>query len=364
MSQVAKSRTRIESLDGLRGLAIVLVVLFHAYARWPDKVPYLTSNYGEFILFKNGFLGVELFFLISGFVIYMTLESCFGFIEVIYKRWLRLFPAMLISTVLIFLTSSLLPERPAGEPNFLSVVPGLFFIEPWVFEKFFNIKITPLEGVFWSLYVEIKFYLVFGALYFFNKEKALFRFILIYLLYFILRQISQISGTFDYLSKICDTANHILSINHFGWFGIGALIFQYYKSENKTLLAAAFLLLPISYLTSHGFLKPNLISFAIVSILFLIFVSSIFEGLVSRLLQSRPLVFLGFISYPLYLIHENSMIALTVKLNSIIKFHEVMSFFLPLLVLILIASFAYFIASYGEPFVRKTLKRAVIFFAD
>lgn len=64
---------RIKFLDGLRGSAILLVVFYHAYARYPDVVPYLTNTYREFPLFKYGYWGVQLFFLISGFVILMSI---------------------------------------------------------------------------------------------------------------------------------------------------------------------------------------------------------------------------------------------------------------------------------------------------
>ena len=66
---------RIEYLDGQRGLAILLVVLFHAYARWPERVPYHDA-YANIPVFAYGWVGVELFFLVSGFVILMTLERC------------------------------------------------------------------------------------------------------------------------------------------------------------------------------------------------------------------------------------------------------------------------------------------------
>ena len=86
---------RIAFLDGLRGIAILLVVFYHAYTRWSDIVPY-GARYAHFPVAQLGWLGVELFFMISGFVIYMTLEKCRSFGEFLYRRWLRLFPAMLL----------------------------------------------------------------------------------------------------------------------------------------------------------------------------------------------------------------------------------------------------------------------------
>ena len=52
---------RIQFLDGLRGIAILLVICFHSYTRWPKFVPY-GHQFSDFYLFKYGYLGVQLFF--------------------------------------------------------------------------------------------------------------------------------------------------------------------------------------------------------------------------------------------------------------------------------------------------------------
>ena len=70
-------KNRIEYLDGMRGGAIILVFLFHAFARWPTIVPY-RNVYADISCVKYGWLGVELFFMISGFVIFMTVSVTHG----------------------------------------------------------------------------------------------------------------------------------------------------------------------------------------------------------------------------------------------------------------------------------------------
>src|SRR6478735_6563808 len=156
---------RLSHLDGMRGIAILLVLLFHAYARWPDHVPF-GADFAEVFIFKTGFVGVNLFFLISGFVILMTLEKCTSFGIFFTKRWLRLFPAMLVCSAIVFATAPLFPERPAGLPAARDLLPGLTFIDPAIWQKIIGGTQGSLEGAFWSLYVEMKFYVVFGALYF------------------------------------------------------------------------------------------------------------------------------------------------------------------------------------------------------
>ena len=55
---------RIAYLDGLRGVAIAMVLLFHAYVRWPELVPYGNAYSGRPWV-AYGWLGVQLFFMIS-----------------------------------------------------------------------------------------------------------------------------------------------------------------------------------------------------------------------------------------------------------------------------------------------------------
>ena len=119
---------RIDYLDAIRGIAVWLVVLYHAYARY-EHFPY-GFEYASFPLLKYGYLGVELFFLISGFVILMTLERSRSFINFLYKRWLRLFPAMAIVTLLFYVGYYLFCEKWIPYYNLL---PGLTFTEPYFF---------------------------------------------------------------------------------------------------------------------------------------------------------------------------------------------------------------------------------------
>ena len=57
----------------------------------------------------------------------MTLEKCDSFGDFIYRRWLRLFPAMLIASIIILATAPFLTARPAGQPVLLDTLPGILF---------------------------------------------------------------------------------------------------------------------------------------------------------------------------------------------------------------------------------------------
>ena len=144
-----------------------MVLGFHAYSRYPNIVPY-GNQYMDIPIFKNGWLGVQLFFLISGFVIFMSLDRCQSSKQFLYKRWTRLFPAMLIATVLIFITSSFFYERPAGPPELVNLIPGLTFIEPSWWGKLLGMNVKThylLPGMPGYLYPIIPIVILTGTSY-------------------------------------------------------------------------------------------------------------------------------------------------------------------------------------------------------
>ena len=147
---------RIKHLDGMRGLAILMVIGYHAYARWPELLPY--ANLTQHIpVFSFGWLGVELFFMISGFVIFMTLDKSESYISFLKKRWLRLFPAMLIASLLLFAVGGFFPEWSAMTPYVRNLLPGLIFTNPETLTQITGIEFKSMAGSFWSLYVEAVF---------------------------------------------------------------------------------------------------------------------------------------------------------------------------------------------------------------
>lgn len=347
---------RIKFLDGFRGLAILMVVLYHAFTRWTTLVPYGT-RFADFPLFEKGWLGVQLFFLISGFVILMTLEKCYSFKEFIIKRWLRLFPAMFLATLLIYLTARFLPERPGGIPHITDVIPGLLFVEPVWIGKILRNHQGYLEGAFWSLYVEVKYYFIFGLLYFYlGRIRAIISIFSIFVIGMTIKMLVEEMGI-----KVLHPINvitHQISFIHFGWFACGSLMYIYYKEKKNIFLGYALAIGIVSSVSSL-FLTfgrtPAVFIWAL--IILAIFVATVYSDKLKLLLDNKALVYLGFISYPLYLIHESSMIALIIKMNR--YFPSIPGLLLPVVPIALLIGIAHLIAKYGEPPVYKFLKSVV-----
>ena len=343
---------RIQFLDGFRGVAILWVVLYHTFSRWSHLTPFLNTDSKNLFL-NNGWLGVYLFFLISGFVILMTLKRSKNFSNFIKNRWIRLFPSMLVCVTIIYLTGSFFYERPEGIPKIVDVLPGLTFIDPFFYINYFHIKLSVLEGAFWSIFVEVKFYIFFGLMYFYLGLKksiaGIFAMFLVYNLVFYMNFIYD-----NQYLKLLEMVFYKLGFSYFGWFTTGTLVYLYYENKNiKTLLLS----LIIGVLSIIG-LKENNVVTVLALLILIIFVSTIKYEFLQKIIANKLFLFIGFISYPYYLVHENLSIA------TIIKTHKYSpttpNFILVFVPVLLIIIFIYPYTKYVEPQIQKKLKSIMI----
>jgi peptidoglycan/LPS O-acetylase OafA/YrhL len=355
---------RIRFIDGLRGLAILMVVLFHAYVRWPQSYTYGTQ-FAHNPLLNTSTTGVDLFFIISGFVILMTLEGCSGFGVFIFKRWMRLFPAMLAASLVIAITAAVLPERPEGTIGFFDLFPGLTFGGDDVFH-FFGGEGSPhsIEGTFWSLYVEVRFYIVFGlAYYMFGRGGAL----LALLIVFSLCAFERVTGSFwlighgmVFLTPAAsafdalhlDEVVDFLRASKYAWFLAGSLYYIYWScGSNSAYFSALALTLAASALidTSQHNIRALLNAHLFVSLAFAFAVRFKF---VERLFNSRVLLFLGYVSYPLYLLHQNMMVAFISKVG---RYGAIPSLLVPVVPIAVVISIAWLFARYIEPMSKRII---------
>jgi peptidoglycan/LPS O-acetylase OafA/YrhL len=303
---------RIRYLDGLRGVAIAMVVLFHAFK---DAHP-------QALISRYGLMGVELFFMISGFVILLTLEKCHSFTEFFGRRWLRLWPAMLIACLFTMALFWIYPPVPAGA----SIFPGITLIDDRWYSWLFNSKITSINGSYWTLYVEMRFYVLFGAIYFlWGARPAILALVLLSLFYLALLATGHGMGVWRYTDP-----------RYEAWFAAGACFYVYVKERREIFFLAALsagLLAAWIYYPSIG---PRMFGVALVAV----FAMTVRVSLAQKLLANKPLVWLGAVSYPLYLIHEPVIGALG-----------------PVFGIAASLVFAHFTATRGEPIIRAALSQ-------
>lgn len=139
------SRPRLEAVDVLRGLAALTVVFSHYFPHWDrylGDVPVLVPG-------PAGNQAVRLFFVISGLVILMTLGKCRSVADFALLRFSRLYPTYWTTLILVaLLTTGLFGG---------SVWMGGAIVNLTMFQEFLGFG--NLDNVYWSLTVELAFYL-------------------------------------------------------------------------------------------------------------------------------------------------------------------------------------------------------------
>lgn len=301
---------RLHALDGLRGVAILLVMCFH-YFYHLESFYYKSTlyPYGEtfsnVLVFKYGYMGVELFFIISGFVIAMTLESSRSVIDFAIRRFVRIWPALIVSAVLTFFLlnwsdSPFALTRRQFWPNFL---PSLTLTPTALWSGLFP-KVDFVTGVYWSLVVEIRFYMIAAILFWLLPRDKLARnlvilTVIIYITRALLRRaMPGYNGVYDAL----------FIPDYMPWFAAGAVFYELYKE--RLAKGAALFMLAVMYAlmarvsTNYAMIgrDPILASAAGLSFLALFWLLSTKPSAVS-LLEVRPLVWIGECSYSIYLYH-------------------------------------------------------------
>jgi peptidoglycan/LPS O-acetylase OafA/YrhL len=302
---------RLKVLDGFRAVAILLVIGFHYFARWTP--PLSTVNhypYGDFgahfWLFQYGYLGVELFFIISGFVISMTLFRCRSIGQFARKRFARLFPTMLLCSVVTFVVLSLLPQH-AFHPNARDFLPSLSFTDPLIWTKLFGVGFKAIDGSYWSLFVEVKFYFWIGILYFTVGSHRFFR------------AVAWIFGVLLFVSSlmlVLHSPHHwaldfIFALDALPWFVAGIGFYALYGDHTRRigwfLLAEAAVAVLAQRVDDPVSAIAPLVALALCYGLFL---AMLLRPRWVVWLAYQPFAAVGVASYSLYLLHQEIGVAI------------------------------------------------------
>jgi peptidoglycan/LPS O-acetylase OafA/YrhL len=297
-SNSLKSKQHFEILDGLRGLAAIVVVIFHF-------MEIAIADYNNNPI-SHGFLAVDFFFCLSGFVItyaYDNRVANLGFIPFIKLRLIRLQPLVIIGSVLGLLTflcdpySNLYAVYGFGQTA-LFFVTSLFLIPyPAMSERFFNL--FSLNAPVWSLFWEYIANIVYALILFKAAKKVLI--ILVVLAAVGICYVSSHSGNlaggwggpnfFDGLARISFS------------FLIGMLIYRSnWIIKNKLGLLGMSVLLLIAFLMPYNdhwnwLIEPILVIF------YLPLLVSLGAGANLAGKHQKINNLSGDISYPLYMTH-------------------------------------------------------------
>ena len=298
-------------LDGVRALAILPVVFFHAYAN-PE----------------GGFLGVDVFFVLSGFLITTLLLQEWQASDKILlghfylRRALRLLPALFVALAfyVMYTAATSFSGATHDVAKFKDAVESAAYSALYVSNVFLAIgtpHISPTVGHLWSLATEEQFYLLWPlVLLFALRAGASWRLLSgglasAIVVLFVNRTVLALHGASHARLYFAPDAHFdVLLVGCLAgvWFAYGripALIGsrRFLLLAVPLLLAGVAVLFAITNIRAEALPDGLLTAFAVAVGLMLLSVVLHRESVLARMLRVPPLVFIGKISYALYLWH-------------------------------------------------------------
>ncbi len=288
MTVEAAPRVRLEALDAYRGLAALWVVLYHVLLRYPHfmagrdtpaepLLPGLTA-------LDLGVLPVLWFFLISGFVISWTVDRCKTPADFIVSRVSRIYPAYWASLLLTVAVVGLWP-LPGAAPSLRDILVNATMLQAYLL-------VPNVAGVYWSLTVELMFYAYALALF---AAGQWHRVRWAALAWALLCLADAVMGQFGVVLPW--RARQLLLLPYATFLVAGMMLYQLWRGQHRgwsvTTIAICLVTVFITY--------PPGPALMCVAGMGLIFGAS--HGRM-KWLATAPLVWLGSVSYPLYLVHE------------------------------------------------------------
>ncbi|WP_417377423.1 acyltransferase family protein [Gimesia maris] len=280
-SERAQNISRIAEVDALRGIAALGVVWFHFTSHFEDVFGAHKSS----ILFEFPFgrQCVDLFFMISGFVILMTAERCAKSTDFLVARFARLYPAYWCAVAFAFsfcyFTDVLLNKTNSR----LHALVNLSMVQKLV-------DVPHVSGVFWSLYVELSFYVLVAVLICLSRLELL-RWVLLALAV-VYAMFVKTSFGFPQYGDVVSRFFPIVEFAHYFCFGVWVYLIR--EKWDWRFVPV------VSCLWLCALLQNQAISALVNGVVFTLAVFGRLPWLPNRLF-----LFLGTISYSLYLVHDN-----------------------------------------------------------
>ncbi len=284
-SAATKNRTahRLQEVDVLRGVAALCVVLTHYVPHWSERLEPV------FVPIPNGFgiYAVQLFFVISGFVIFMTLDRCRSVSQFAMLRFSRLFPAYWAT--LLFATATgvfVFGER---------LWPGGLLANLTMFQEYF--RFPHLDVVYWSLSLELAFYLNAAWLFALGWHRQVRWIVAVWLIG---------AGVWALTQPVIPPGQEpvrgwlplLFALDFAPYFAMGMVFFDAIKNTWSPSRIGLIALAIVTEFLIHG-----ATGIAVGIVILLLFFAATHGYL--RFLVSKPTLWLGAISYSLYLIHRN-----------------------------------------------------------
>ena len=279
----------------LRGIAAIWVVFYHIAERVSPYVGETAS-----IIIKSGYLAVDFFFVLSGFVIALNYQSHFKasinktlMTNFMIKRLARIYPlhlfivfAYLIEPAAFYLTGR------DYDFNTLVYISNIFLVNNWGI-----LTALPINVPSWSISTELFAYLLFPFLAFFiNKKNKLLHLILLFLMF------NFVLISWFYINNVPHIGYDITRnglVRCVCQFALGIVIYNALTKSKKQIMV----FLVVLFLFAAFTVKMDNNFFFIPSVMSLILIAAIYIESKQSFDYLKPLIWLGNISYSIYLSH-------------------------------------------------------------
>lgn len=291
------AKQRLKTLDAFRGIAILAVLLFHFTYRWGPLWPH---HHRDFYGFKTNFdwfalgnYGVPFFFIISGFVIFMTLEQCASWRDFALRRFARLYPTYWVCMLVTFFAILWF-----GDPDFYRRPVQLLVGVTMLSQEF---DIDWVDSSYWSLLMELIFYFWIALVFFAFRS----RFLAAWIVFCVL------ASLFSYFDS--HHGRYLFAARYLCYFTAGMAFYSVHARRPLYFALALFVTafaLYLAFFYNHT-LNEHLLVAAMVALF------ALFVGGKLQWLGRGPLAYIGLVSYPLYLLHNHIGVSLIGHLNRI-----------------------------------------------
>ena len=349
-------------IDGLRAVAVISVIIYHAKFE-------IIFNDKLYKVLPGGFLGVDIFYVISGYLItYLILErikiNSFSFLDFYERRARRLLPT-LFAVIAISVIAGWILMMPGQLKDFSgSAISSLFFLSNfwfWLTDSYFadTSSLKPLLHT-WSLSIEEQFYLIFPPFLYFLYKKKIKNIKLLFIILIVGSLLFANLGNI-YFKNL----NFYLLPSRIWELSVGVIIAHYHVNEKVieqkklsnffTIIGITLILLPF-FLFNDQTPHPSIFTvFTIIGTAIIIYYNKDFS-LVKNILSTKLFVGFGLISYSLYLWHFPVFAFKEIKSSRLSEFDKLESVFF----VIILSVLSYYIIE--KPFRNRKLILKKYFF--
>ncbi len=295
-SKTALQSPKIGSINTLRFIAAMMVIFYHySFTFYHGDLSYVDIPVLRY-LSQYGYLGVDIFFIISGFVIALSAEgrNAYAFFK---SRIGRLYPVFWISAIITTLFLIFGGNLISSEMSLTRFLTNLTMIPTIIWSKE---TIDFLDGAYWTLAIEMKFYFVILLLLVLKQFKRIETFTIPLSLLILL---SAVFLNIKFDSDLIWIPNFIAGVIFYKIYKNGLNTWRIFALINTFIASLIFASNRLPYL-SEGY---NAVFKSSIVTLYILF-SYIFFLLISlnkiKIPNNKYINILGLLTYPLYLLHQ------------------------------------------------------------